>query len=431
MKFRAPRGTDDLLPERSRVHRRVENAAAEIFAARGFGEIRLPLFEDAELFARSIGEGSDIVRKEMYQVRGRSAGKGDFSLRPEGTAGCMRAVIERNLLAESGALRLWYGGTMFRYERPQKGRRRQFEQLGAELLGVAEPIAEAELLAAAESLWQDLGVADKLRLEINSLGDAGARADYTRALSEYLSAHRQSLDEDSRRRLDEGAALRILDSKDDGTRRTLAEAPRIDEYWEDEARAHFTRLQELLAALGIACEINPRLVRGLDYYGRTVFEWSAAADLGAQNAVAAGGRYDALLKQLGGAATPAAGFALGVDRVALLMDAAPAPRPHACLVAVDDDDAARLPQAAAIAERLRRAVPGLRLLGPLGGSRRRQMKRADRSDADWALIYDEREAEMGGLSLRAMRGGDGDEPPLPLDEIERRLSEFVAGAEDC
>ena len=428
MKFKAPRGADDLLPARARTHRFVENCAVEIFDARGFGEMRLPLMEDSGLFERGIGSGSDIVHKEMYEVRSRhDDDKRSLSLRPEGTAGCIRAVIQHGLLSSSGVQRLWYGGAMFRHERPQKGRRRQFEQLGAELLGVAGPIAEAELLAAGDALWKALGVASKLRLELNTLGDVETRSRYCEALAEYLSGRAQELDEDSRRRLREGATLRILDSKDPGTNAVLETAPRIDDYLGAEALAHFEEVRESLEALGIDYAINRRLVRGLDYYGRTVFEWVASEGLGAQNAVAAGGRYDALVKLLGGPATPAAGFALGVDRVVELMEAREW-HPHAYMVAVDDGDAVRLRRAAVIAERLRRNVRGLRLLGPLGGSRRQQMKKADRSEAEWALIYDEREVEVDGLSMRALRG-EGDrsdsEQLLSLENVERRLREEV------
>ena len=332
--IRAIRGMNDILPGEALQWRQVEDTAARLFASYGYGELRLPLVEQTELFRRSIGAVTDIVEKEMYSFDDRHGDS--LSLRPEGTAGCVRAAIQQNLLATP--CRLWYAGPMFRYERPQKGRQRQFHQIGAEAFGYAEPAIDAELIALSARLWRALGIDGAVRLELNSIGSATARARYREALVAYLDAHRDALDADSQRRL-ESNPLRILDSKDPGTRAVLDGAPALPDYLDDEAAADFERLGALLDAAGIAFVHNPRLVRGLDYYNKTVFEWVTDA-LGAQGTVCAGGRYDGLVEQLGGRSTPGVGFAMGLERLVLLREAlavAPAAAaPDVYVVAVGD-----------------------------------------------------------------------------------------------
>ena len=305
----------DILPEDTPLWQSMETAALEVLSSYGYAEIRLPIIESTELFARSIGEVTDIVEKEMYSFADRN--DDSMTLRPEGTAGCVRAVVQHNLAVTPQ--RLWYMGPMFRYERPQKGRQRQFHQLGVEAFGVATPDQDAELIALSRQLWRRLGVDDALKLEINSIGSASDRARYREALVAYLGDRREHLDEDSQRRL-ETNPLRILDSKNRDTQAVLDSAPVLSDYLDAETQAEFTELLSQLDALGVAYEVNPRLVRGLDYYNKTVFEWTTE-HLGAQSTVCGGGRYDTLVSTFGGKDTPAAGFAVGLERLILLMQA--------------------------------------------------------------------------------------------------------------
>lgn len=312
--LQAVRGMHDILPEQCRYFARVEKVARAVLAGYGYEEIRLPLLESTDLFKRTIGEVTDIVEKEMYTFADRNGDS--LTLRPEGTAGCVRAGIENGLL-HNQVRRLWYGGAMFRHERPQKGRYRQFHQIGVETFGMAGPDIDVELLLLTRRLWRRLGLND-LELQINSLGTAAVRAVYRDELVGYFTAHQDILDADSRRRL-QSNPLRILDSKNPALQELIAGAPQLLASLDYESCAHFDELRRLLDAAGVAYRVNPRLVRGLDYYGKTVFEW-VTDRLGAQGTVCAGGRYDGLVAQLGGRATPAAGFAMGIDRLVALLE---------------------------------------------------------------------------------------------------------------
>jgi histidyl-tRNA synthetase len=397
--IQAIRGMNDILPERSALWQHLEQTVGEVLAAYGYQEIRLPIVEKTELFQRSIGEVTDIVEKEMYTFEDRNGDS--LTLRPEGTAGCVRAGIENGLLYNQ-IQRLWYAGPMFRHERPQKGRYRQFHQVGVEAFGMAGPDVDAELIFMTARIWRRLGLHD-VHLQINSLGTAPARAAYRERLVEYLTERQDRLDEDSRRRLQTNP-LRILDSKNPEMQDIVAGAPQLLEYLDEESRAHFEELLALLDAVGIPFQVNPRLVRGLDYYCRTVFEW-VTDRLGAQGTVCAGGRYDGLVEQLGGRPTPAAGFAMGLERlVAMIEELGVAPaerRPHAYLVAVG---AEAEHHGAILAERVREARPGLRLLVNCGGgSFKSQLKRADRSGAAYALILGESEVAAQQIAIKPLR----------------------------
>ncbi|KGE04989.1 histidine--tRNA ligase [Pseudohaliea rubra] len=417
--IRAIRGMNDILPDEALRWREVEETAARLLASYGYGEVRLPLVEQTDLFRRSIGEVTDIVEKEMYSFEDRHGDS--LSLRPEGTAGCVRAAIQQNLLASP--CRLWYGGPMFRYERPQKGRQRQFHQIGAEAFGYAAPDIDAELIALSARLWRQLGIDDAVRLELNSIGAPEARARYREALVSYLAQHRDALDADSQRRL-ESNPLRILDSKDAGTQAVLDGAPALADYLDAEAAADFERLCSLLDAAGIAFVHNPRLVRGLDYYNKTVFEWVTGA-LGAQGTVCAGGRYDGLVAQLGGKATPGIGFAMGLERLVLLREAlgvAPAVTAPDLYVVAVGDAAERV--ALAETERLRDALPTARIHRHAGGgSFKSQLKKADRSGAPLALVWGDDEVAAGEVVLKPLRGGE--QRRLPLGELAAALAETM------
>ena len=389
----------DILPQDTPVWRHIESVLRGILDGYGYQEIRLPLVEKTELFKRSIGEVTDIVEKEMYTFDDRNGDS--LTLRPEGTAGCVRAVIEGSLL-RGQIQRLWYQGAMFRHERPQKGRYRQFHQIGVEVYGLGGPDIDAELILMTARLWRQLGLTD-IRLQLNSLGDTASRAVYRERLVAYLSQHLDKLDEDSRRRLHSNP-LRVLDSKNPDLQELIAAAPQLAEHLDADSRAHFAELRAQLDAAGIHYEINPRLVRGLDYYGRTVFEW-VTDRLGAQGTVCAGGRYDGLVEQLGGAPTLAMGFALGLERlVALVQDsgaAVPALVPHAYLVLVGE---AAQQQGLLLAEQWRNASPALRLLVNCGaGNFKTQLKRADKSGANVALILGDDEMQRQVIGIKALR----------------------------
>jgi histidyl-tRNA synthetase len=313
--YRAVRGMSDILPEQTPYWQFLEETATAVLCSYGYSEVRLPLVEKTALFTRSIGEVTDIVEKEMYTFNDRN--DESLALRPEGTAGCVRAAIQNGLL--NVPRRLWYTGPMFRYERPQKGRQRQFHQIGVESFGIAGPEMDAELILICARLWRQLGLSGSVELQLNSIGSAAARQAYRDALVEYLRARFEQLDEDSQRRLDTNP-LRILDSKNAQTQLLLNDAPSLEDYLDEESTADFTRLCELLRAAGVSFSINRRLVRGLDYYNKTVFEW-VTSELGAQGTVCGGGRYDGLVAQLGGKSIPAAGFAMGMERLVLLLEA--------------------------------------------------------------------------------------------------------------
>lgn len=397
--LQAVRGMHDILPAQSRYFAYLEQAAREVLEGYGYEEIRMPLLESTELFKRTIGEVTDIVEKEMYTFEDRNGDS--LSLRPEGTAGCVRAGIENGLL-HNQTRRLWYAGAMFRHERPQKGRYRQFHQFGAETFGMAGPDIDAELILLSQRLWRRLGIGD-VRLEINSLGSPEARAAYRRRLVDYLTGFESELDEDSRRRLHSNP-LRILDTKNPAMQDIVAGAPRLLEMLDAESEAHFARLRQLLDAAGVPYSVNPRLVRGLDYYTKTVFEWITDR-LGAQGTVCAGGRYDGLVEQLGGRPTAAAGFAMGVERlVALLEEAGTAPTfaPPDFYLAVVGEEAEG--QGIAWAEQLRSACPAVRLVVNCGGGGfKAQLKRADKSGANFALILGEEEVRNGRVAIKPLR----------------------------
>jgi histidyl-tRNA synthetase len=401
--IQAIRGMKDIPPAETPVWRWLEDAAREVLAGYGYQELRPPVVEKTELFRRSVGEGTDIVEKEMYTFDDRNGES--LSLRPECTASCVRAAIEHGWLRGRGQ-RLWHIGPMFRYEKPQKGRYRQFHQLDVEALGFPGPDVDAELILLCARLWRRLGLTG-LRLEINCLGSREIQDSYRDRLVDYLTAHEKELDEDSQRRLGSNP-LRILDSKNANLRAILEAAPRIVDSLDDESRKHFDQLQAMLNASDIAFRVNPRLVRGLDYYTGTVFEW-ITDDLGAQGAVCGGGRYDGLVEEIGGTPTPATGFAVGLERIVALINAqenAPSARPpHAYLLAVGDE-AQRA--AHALAEQLRDALPRLRLLVDAGpGNFKRKMKSADRSLADLALILGEDEVRAQRITCKNMRGDGG------------------------
>lgn len=413
--YRAVRGMVDILPEDSPIWQRMEQIALDVLARYGYREIRLPVIESTHLFARSIGEVTDIVEKEMYSFDDRNGES--MSLRPEGTAGCVRAAVQHNLIATPQ--RLWYTGPMFRYERPQKGRQRQFHQLGVEAFGVATPDQDAELLLLSAALWRELGVSDLLTLELNSIGSPEARATYRQALVEYLSAHRDALDEDSQRRL-ESNPLRILDSKNEGTQALLANAPVMADYLDAEAKDDFARLCELLTAAGVPFTLNNRLVRGLDYYNKTVFEWTTIA-LGAQGTVCGGGRYDGLVAQFGGRDTPAAGFAIGLERLVLLLQQGEMAAETVDLYVVLADDAA-LQHALPHIENLRQALPDCAIQMNLGGgSFKAQFKRADKSGAAWALVYGQTEVAEGQVTLKPLRS-DGTQQTVAQEQLVETLA---------
>jgi histidyl-tRNA synthetase len=415
--LQAIRGMNDILPEQSPRWQFVEDTLRAVVESYGFCEIRMPIVEKTELFKRSIGEVTDIVEKEMYTFDDRNGDS--LTLRPEGTAGCVRACIQHGL-AHNQVQRLWYTGPMFRHERPQKGRYRQFFQVGVEVFGLEGPDVDAELLMLSARLWKRLGLR-QVSLQLNSLGTSEARARYRDDLVTYLRAYRDRLDEDSLRRLDSNP-LRILDSKNAGVQELLEQAPRLAEYIDEGSRTHFDALCELLDAAGIAYEINPRLVRGLDYYGRTVFEW-VTDQLGAQGTVCAGGRYDALVEFLGGRATPAVGFAVGLERIIALLESQqvqlPDGSPHLYLVALGEE-AQR--QGLLISERLRDALPALRVVTHCGGgSFKSQFKKADRSGARYALVLGDEEVRGREVGLKSLREHKEQET-VGFDALDSRIS---------
>jgi histidyl-tRNA synthetase len=405
------RGTHDLLPDESRRHRRVEEVALAAARRYGFGEIMTPIFEFTEVFSRTLGETSDVVTKEMYTFADRSGES--ITLRPEGTAGVARAFISGGL-AQSLPLKLFYRGPMFRHERPQKGRLRQFHQVGVELLGVDGPMADVEVIALAWRVLCDLGLADKVTLEINTLGDAESRAAYRNTLTAYLSDFRSSLSEDSRNRLERNP-LRVLDSKDEGDRRIVENAPLMAESLTPEARAFFDAVTDGLGRLEIPFRLNPRLVRGLDYYCHTAFEFTTTA-LGAQGTVLAGGRYDELIAQMGGPRTPGIGWAAGIERLSMLVDEVPSIARPVAVIPMGDPLAAMM-----VTERLRRA--GLAADLGYSGNLKKRMIRANKMNARFAVILGEEEATRGAVTLRDLDGGSQEEVPLAsLEDHLRRLS---------
>jgi histidyl-tRNA synthetase len=417
--LQAIRGMNDILPPESRAWQFVEDSVRSVLESYGYREIRMPIVEKTELFKRSIGEVTDIVEKEMYTFLDRNGDS--LTLRPEGTAGCVRACIQHGLL-HNQVQRLWYTGPMFRHERPQKGRYRQFHQVGVEVFGLEGPDIDAELLMLTARLWQRLGL-QQVTLQLNSLGTTAARAAFRDALVDYLRVHHTRLDEDSRRRLDSNP-LRILDSKNPEIQALLSDAPVLSDYIDAQCREHFERLCSLLDAAGIGYELNPRLVRGLDYYGRTVFEW-VTDELGAQGTVCAGGRYDALVEYLGGSATPAVGFALGLERIIALLEqrqaAIPDNDPHLYIVTVGEQ-AQR--HGLLLSEQLREALPALRVMTHCGGgSFKSQFKKADRSGARFALVLGDDEVAKRQAGLKALRE-QLEQQTVGFEDLPGRLAEL-------
>ena len=410
--IKAIKGFNDILPEQSAKWLHLEAILAEVLGRYGFEHIRLPIVEQTDLFARAIGGATDIVEKEMYSFTDKSEPPTPLALRPEGTAGAVRAVIEHNLL-RGDTPKLWYIGPMFRYERPQKGRYRQFHQIGVESFGSALPDADAELIAMTHLMWQELGLKDEMRLQLNSLGELDERYAYREALVAYLTDKKDQLDEDSKRRLTTNP-LRILDSKEASTQALLVDAPKLADFLGEESVAHFEQVQAYLTELGINFEINPHLVRGLDYYNKTVFEW-VTDKLGSQATVCAGGRYDGLIGQLKSIGTdgnkpvksePAVGFAMGLERLLLLMEAvAPIADVPACdvfVVAHPEVYSAGI----GYAQRLRYSRPDIRVKMASATSLKAQMKKADKSGAALTVIIAQQELDDNTLSVKDMQTGE-------------------------
>ena len=417
MKIRAVRGMNDVLPDISATWRRLEDVVREVVESYGYHEIRLPILEQTELFARSIGEATDIVEKEMYTFADRN--DESLTMRPEATAGMVRAGITNGLF-HNQRQKLWTAGPMFRYEKPQKGRYRQFHQFDVEAMGYAGPDIDAELIIMCARMWQRLGLG-RLSLEINSLGSPTSRERYRAELVKYFSAVKSKLDEDSIRRLGKNP-LRILDSKNPALQALIEAAPVMLDFLDAESSEHFAGLQSLLDAAGVAYSVNPRLVRGLDYYNLTVFEWLTDA-LGSQGAVCSGGRYDGLVEKLGGRPTPAIGWAMGIERLVGLYEACGGERivnaPDVYVVAVGDEALAR---GFEITESLRNELEGISVeLNLGGGSFKSQLKRADKSGAAIALILGETEVQSGVAGLKELRS-DGTQDSVPQDELAQAIA---------
>ena len=405
-----PRGTHDLIGEEQRRHRHVVETARSVAATYGFDEWSTPVFEDTRVFSRSLGETSDIVTKEMYTFEDR--GGDSITLRPENTAGVCRALVT-NGLTQSLPQKVFYAGPMFRYERPQKGRYRQFHQIGIELIGPAEPLADAEVIACGRDILAALGVGDMVTLEINTLGDRESRDAYRAALVAYFERHRDALSADSRHRLERNP-LRILDSKDDGDRRLIANAPTIQHYLTSGAAAFWDQLRAHLRHFDVAFVENPRIVRGLDYYGHTAFEFVTTA-LGAQGTVMAGGRYDGLVAEMGGPPTPAVGWAAGIERLGMLLPDAPAaPAPVAVIPVGDDAE----PAAIGILQSLR--ALGIRAEMAYRGNIKRRMERANRAGARAAIIIGADDLARGVAQVKDL--ATGEQRAVPLAEVAQALA---------
>jgi histidyl-tRNA synthetase len=407
--IQAIRGMHDVLPDQTPLWQTTEQILREVLACYGYSEIRLPIVEKTELFKRSIGEVTDIVEKEMYTFDDRNGDS--LTLRPEGTAGCLRACLEHGLL-HNQTHRLWYYGPMYRHERPQKGRYRQFIQLGVETYGMSGPDIDAELILIMDRLWKKLGIRDKVRLELNSLGSIAERLVYRETLVNYFQNHLPSLDEDSLRRLKTNP-LRILDTKNPAMHEVVANAPSLMDYLGEESLKHFNTFTAILNDLGINYEVNPRLVRGLDYYSKTVFEW-VTDELGSQGTVCAGGRYDSLIEQLGGKPNFAVGFAMGIERLLALLENSSSIK----LNSVVDVYMIRVGELAEqigfrFAEKIRNEVPGLKLqVNCGGGSFKSQFKKADKSGAQYALVLGDDEVSRGEVSIKSLRSGEDQQQTL-------------------
>lgn len=412
-KLQAVRGMNDILPSDSHAWQYLESKIKAVLASYGYQEIRLPIVEKSELFHRGVGEGTDIVEKETYDFVDRN--QESLTLRPEGTAGCVRAMIEHGLLRNQQQ-KVWYLGQMFRHERPQKGRYRQFYQLGVEVYGNEHIASDAELLAMAWQLWQQLGLAGSVILELNNLGDPQERSSYTADLVAYLTPLKDQLDEDSVRRLGKNP-LRILDSKNPQTQALLVNAPKLNHYISSENQQAFNRVCDYLNRLGVSYRVNPHLVRGLDYYSGVVFEWVTDA-LGAQGTICAGGRYDKLVAQLGGGDVPATGFAMGIERILLLLETLgklPQPTPQADIFVISDD--ASIFTAMEVVAKIRHALPQCKIVQntQLSGMKA-QFKKADKSGAAYALVIAENEVAQQQIVVKPLRG-EGEQMSVAFDKI--------------
>ncbi|EGR2847868.1 TPA: histidine--tRNA ligase [Vibrio cholerae] len=401
--IQAIRGMNDCLPTQSPLWQKVEGVVKNVISAYGYSEVRMPIVEMTHLFSRAIGEVTDVVEKEMYTFEDRNGDS--LTLRPEGTAGCVRSGIENGLLYNQEQ-RLWYMGPMFRHERPQKGRYRQFHQCGVEVFGLDGPDVDAELIMMTARLWRELGIAQHVRLELNSIGSLEARANYRTALIDYLEQYQNVLDEDCKRRMYTNP-LRVLDSKNPDVQAILGDAPQLSDYLDAESKQHFAGLCELLDAAGIEYTINQRLVRGLDYYNRTVFEWITES-LGSQGTVCGGGRYDGLVEQLGGKPTPAVGFAMGLERLVLMMETLGNTdvRRSVDVYMVTAGEGTMM-AGMKLAEQLREQVPGLRVMTHFGGGNfKKQFKRADKVGAAIALVLGEDEVAAQTVVVKDLAGGE-------------------------
>ncbi|ENO2186976.1 histidine--tRNA ligase [Vibrio alginolyticus] len=401
--IQAIRGMNDCLPTQSPLWQKLENTVKNVISAYGYNEVRMPIVEETNLFSRAVGEETDVVSKEMYTFDDRNGDS--LTLRPEGTAGCVRSCIQNSLINRDEQ-RLWYMGPMFRHERPQKGRYRQFHQCGVEVFGLNGPDVDAELIMMTARLWRELGINEHVRLELNSIGSQEDRADYRTALVAFLEQHIDVLDEDCKRRMHTNP-LRVLDTKNPDVQAILGDAPRLSDYLGEESKAHFAGLCELLDAAGIKYTVNERLVRGLDYYNRTVFEWITES-LGAQGTVCGGGRYDGLVEQLGGKPTPAVGFAMGLERLVLMLETLELTDVRRSVdVYVVTAGEGTMMAGMKLAEQLRESVPGVRVMNHFGGGNfKKQFKRADKVGAVIALVLGENEVADNTVVLKDLAGGE-------------------------
>ena len=418
-KIQAIRGMNDLLPSNSEVWSEIDKTISELLLSYGYKYCRPPIVESTETFSRAIGEVTDIVEKEMYTWKDTSGDS--LTLRPEGTAGVVRMMIEHNLPRE-GIQKVFYDGPMFRHERPQKGRYRQFHQIGAEVFGASDAKIDAELISITHSLWKKLGI--DVRLEINSLGSSESRSSYKELLQKFLNKNQSRLDEDSLRRLNRNP-LRILDSKNQEMAGLIAEAPKMVDHLDEESKLHFSILKNYLDSLGINYKVNPKLVRGLDYYNKTVFEW-VSNDLGSQGTICGGGRYDGLVEKMGGNSTPAIGFAIGIERIALLINdlknRIAKNKPHIYFIVLGEKSQI---ESMRLSKKIIEALPSLIISNDISmGSIKSQMKKADKSNADFALILGEEELSNKQLSFKPLKG-QGDQQLIKLEGIIQHLQEIL------
>ncbi|EGU49365.1 histidyl-tRNA synthetase [Vibrio ichthyoenteri ATCC 700023] len=411
---------NDCLPTQSPLWQKLENTVKNVVSAYGYNEVRMPIVEETNLFSRAVGEETDVVSKEMYTFDDRNGDS--LTLRPEGTAGCVRACIQNSLINRDEQ-RLWYMGPMFRHERPQKGRYRQFHQCGVEVFGLNGPDVDAELIMMTARLWRELGINEHVRLELNSIGSQEDRAEYRTALVAFLEQHIDVLDEDCKRRMHTNP-LRVLDTKNPDVQAILGDAPRLSEYLGEESKQHFAGLCELLDAAGIEYKVNERLVRGLDYYNRTVFEWITES-LGSQGTVCGGGRYDGLVEQLGSKPTPAVGFAMGLERLVLMLETLELTdvRRSVDVYMVTAGEGTMM-AGMKLSEQLREQVPGLRVMNHFGGGNfKKQFKRADKVGAVVALVLGENEVADNSVVLKDLVGGT--QETYSQADVIAKLAEFI------